>query len=74
MDRPSPDRSLDDPAALEKNLSEGNRKEFMETEDVNAAELSSIRSGEDILGRQDLDPVLNRKMHLVNDVSSPSVV
>jgi hypothetical protein len=26
--------------------------------------------GEDILGRQDIDPALNAKMHIVNDVSS----
>ena len=28
----------------------------------------SIAEGEDILGRQDVDPALNAKMHLVNNV------
>lgn len=29
---------------------------------------SSVHSGEDILSMQDLDPALNMKMHLVNNV------
>lgn len=32
-------------------------------------EVSSLQKGEDILGLQDLDPALNAKMHLVNNVS-----
>ena len=28
----------------------------------------SLAEGEDVLGRQDLDPALNAKMHLVNNV------
>lgn len=32
---------------------------------------SSINSEEDLLAQQDLDPVLNIKMHLVNNVSAP---
>lgn len=30
---------------------------------------SSIKGGEDVLALQDLDPALNMKMHLVNNVS-----
>lgn len=30
---------------------------------------SSIHSGEDVLALQDLDPAMNWKMHLVNNVS-----
>lgn len=33
------------------------------------SEVSSVRKGEDILALQDLDPALNAKMHLVNNVS-----
>jgi hypothetical protein len=32
----------------------------------------SIGEGEDILGRQDIDPALNAKMHLVNNVRTHS--
>lgn len=32
-------------------------------------EVVSLRSGEDVLALQDVDPVLNMKMHLVNNVS-----
>lgn len=32
-------------------------------------DIGSIHSGEDILGMQDMDPALNKKMHLVNNVS-----
>lgn len=35
--------------------------------DLGAADGSSLRDGEDILARQDLDPALNAKMHLVNN-------
>lgn len=30
---------------------------------------ASLRSGQDILSLQDIDPALNMKMHLVNNVS-----
>lgn len=33
------------------------------------SEVSSVNKGEDILALQDLDPALNAKMHLVNNVS-----
>lgn len=41
--------------------------------DAHAADGGSIRmaEGEDILARQALDPALNLKMHLVNNVSLP---
>lgn len=32
------------------------------------SEASSVRNGQDILALQDLDPALNAKMHLVNNV------
>lgn len=40
-------------------------------EDAHAVDGASLRSaeGEDILARQALDPALNSKMHLVNNVS-----
>lgn len=36
---------------------------------LRATDDASVRSGEDVLALQDLDPVLNLKMHLVNNVS-----
>lgn len=35
---------------------------------VQAVSRTTTHDGEDILGLQDLDPALNRKMHLVNNV------
>lgn len=45
-------------------------------QDAHAADGGSIRmaEGEDILARQALDPALNLKMHLVNNVSYPLIV
>lgn len=37
-----------------------------------AADEASLRKGEDVLALQDLDPALNLKMHLVNNVSRPA--
>ena len=34
-----------------------------------SSEGSSLREGIDILGKQDVDPALSQKMHLVNNVS-----
>lgn len=52
---------LTDQAQAEKDLSDDNaaRVEF------------TLGDGEDILALQDLDPALNMKMHLVNNVSGP---
>jgi hypothetical protein len=36
--------------------------------DVQTAHGTEIMGGDDVLGLQDLDPALNMKMHLVNDV------
>lgn len=46
----------------------------LEANDLRAGDASSLKGGEDILGLQDLDPVMNMKMHLVNNVrpSRPS--
>lgn len=38
---------------------------------VRGTDGSSSHEGEDVLALQDLDPVLNMKMHLVNNVSAP---
>jgi hypothetical protein len=35
-------------------------------------ENQSIGSGQDLLGQQDIDPALNAKMHLVNNVRKPT--
>jgi hypothetical protein len=35
-------------------------------------ENQSIGSGQDLLGQQDIDPALNAKMHLVNNVRKPA--
>jgi hypothetical protein len=37
--------------------------------DVGNADHASTMSTSDVLGLQDMDPVLNMKMHLVNNVS-----
>lgn len=37
-------------------------------EDVRTTQSSSVGDAEDILALQDLDPALNAKMHLVNNV------
>lgn len=37
--------------------------------DVETAEGASLKSSSDILALQDTDPVMNMKMHLVNNVS-----
>lgn len=42
---------------------------FLEPNDLRNADGSSISGGSDVLGLQDMDPVLNMKMHLVNNVS-----
>lgn len=39
------------------------------SDDLRNADGSSIQGGEDVLALQDLDPALNLKMHLVNNVS-----
>lgn len=36
--------------------------------DVQTAQATDTVGGDDVLGLQDLDPALNMKMHLVNDV------
>jgi hypothetical protein len=41
-----------------------------ETLDTRAADGSSL-NGSDLLSFEDLDPALNMKMHLLNDVSAP---
>lgn len=38
---------------------------------VPSASEESCLKGEDVLGLQDLDPAMNRKMHLVNNVRHP---
>lgn len=64
----SPEKSALDTSSMEKNIESGNVDEGI-LGDVRNADGSSLRSGEDILALQDLDPALNMKMHLVNNVS-----
>jgi hypothetical protein len=61
--------SAEENSQLEAGLDE--RKVTMEAPDLRAADGGSHR-GEDILSLQDLDPALNMKMHLVNNVSHPT--
>lgn len=42
-------------------------------EDVRTIQSSSVGDAEDILALQDLDPALNAKMHLVNNVRRSQV-
>lgn len=60
-----------DPAALEKKIASGDEANV--SGDELRDDLVSVQSGEDILGRQDMDPVMNMKMHLVNNVSGPGL-
>lgn len=64
----SPEKSAIDASSMEKNIESGKAQEGI-FGDVRNADGSSLRSGEDILALQDLDPALNMKMHLVNNVS-----
>lgn len=45
---------------------------FGPSESLRNADGSSLQGGEDVLALQDLDPALNMKMHLVNNVSDVS--
>lgn len=45
--------------------------EKIDTYDAGRPISLSLAEGEDVLGRQDLDPALNAKMHLVNNVRTP---
>ncbi|KAK0634400.1 major facilitator superfamily domain-containing protein [Bombardia bombarda] len=51
---------------MDESPSHGEKKLSGEAPDVRAADGGSLK-GEDILALQDLDPALNRKMHLVNN-------
>lgn len=55
-----------EPASLEKKV--GGGEEGL-AQHASAMDGASLHSGEDILSMQDLDPALNMKMHLVNNVS-----
>ncbi len=54
------------PESLEKKVGSG--EEPLAYHD-SAMDANSTHSGEDVLALQDLDPALNMKMHLVNNVS-----
>lgn len=71
MDRAaSPERSPAlDPDKLEREIGQPGDGGLPVPGDVRNADGSSLRGGEDILALQDLDPALNMKMHLVNNVS-----
>jgi hypothetical protein len=71
MDHPIPEKSAMDAAKLEEKAGHAPpHGGLLGPDDVRAADGSSLRSGEDILALQDVDPVLNMKMHLVNNVSA----
>ncbi|KAM6482198.1 MFS general substrate transporter [Trichoderma sp. SZMC 28011] len=61
----NPEKSAIDTSSMEKNVTGGNNDPMFG--DLRNADGSSLRSGEDILSLQDLDPALNMKMHLVNN-------
>ena len=58
------------PAPPEKGKSKSHeqQKTNISTINLQAVNSTATHDGEDILGLQDLDPALNRKMHLVNNV------
>lgn len=62
------DRSPVDVDAEEKKLGTGDHGGVFESGDVRNADGSSM-TGSDVLALQDVDPVLNMKMHMVNNVS-----
>ena len=58
-----------DPEKLERKIGQPSDGGLLTPDDVRNADGSSLHGGEDILALQDLDPTLNMKMHLVNNVS-----
>ena len=70
----SPDKSPGDPDKEEKRIGDheidGGVTGVLEPQDLRNADGSSINSASDVLGLQDMDPAMNMKMHLVNNVSS----
>jgi hypothetical protein len=60
----------DQPRAADASSEEKNINDVQATNEreLRAADGSSINNAEDILGLQDMDPALNMKMHLVNNV------
>lgn len=61
--------SADHSPALESNEKEN--KDFATAEPNVVLDGYSVAKGSDILGLQDVDPALNAKMHLVNNVNCP---
>jgi len=55
------------PSDKEASFSKGDEKAVLGEPDV-SYDHESVGSGEDILALQDVDPALNAKMHLVNNV------
>lgn len=68
----SQELSTMDAARLEKQVTDHNQDGLFD--DVRDADGCSTHGGEDILASQDMDPALNMKMHLVNNVSEKTVV
>lgn len=69
------EKSPVDTAKLEQQVAGQKLKDgiFAAADDTRNADGSSFHGGEDILALQDLDPALNMKMHLVNNVSNGTV-
>ncbi|KAG6009811.1 hypothetical protein E4U21_001241 [Claviceps maximensis] len=61
------EQSIVDVAQLEKQDNGQNKDGSLARHDVRNYDGDSLHGGEDILALQDVDPALNRKMHLVND-------
>lgn len=70
----SPDRSPVGHDTLEKRAGSDNDKGTVTPEEARYTDGVSTHSGEDILALQDLDPAMNMKMHLVNNVSEAVVL
>lgn len=70
----SPERSPVDPDKEETKVgdNEAGCSGLLEPHDLRNADGSSLNSASDILALQDMDPVMNMKMHLVNNVSGAS--
>lgn len=58
------------PENMDKKLQDPDKENGTHEPDLANADGSSIGGGSDVLNLQDIDPVLNMKMHLVNNVSN----
>ena len=59
-----------DPDVEEKKIGGPDPAGVLGSGDLRDGDLASLKDGKDVLALQDLDPALNMKMHLVNNVRS----